>query len=257
MRLFFVLALVVAVLGLVSCGGGDTGGANQAGKAVSKAAEKAQTEAGEAAEAVKEKVETAAEEAKEKAGEMKEEAEEAGEAQEEANPILARSLKKDPGPDDEVAVMKTNMGTIVLRLFAKQAPITVANFKGLAAKGYYNGVTFHRVIDGFMIQGGDPTGTGRGGSSLWGGTIPDEFRPELTFARPGMLAMANTGRPNTGKSQFFITLVPTTYLNNKHTIFGEVQEGMDVVKAIGKVKTGPGDKPVKPVIIESITIEKR
>jgi cyclophilin family peptidyl-prolyl cis-trans isomerase len=170
------------------------------------------------------------------------------------NPIVARSMNKDPGPANEIAVMKTNMGTITLRLFPKQAPLAVANFKGLAAKGYYDGIIFHRVIDKFMIQGGDPTGTGYSGDSLWGGKFQDEFVPSLQFDKPGILAMANAG-PNTNGSQFFITQVPTPHLNGKHTIFGEVIEGLDVVNAIAKVRTDEKNKPVQPVVIESLTIK--
>lgn len=155
-----------------------------------------------------------------------------------------------------VAVMKTNMGTIELELFADKTPKTVENFVGLVNKGYYKGVIFHRVIKDFMIQGGDPTGTGRGGASFWGGRFEDEIVPDLKFDEPGLLAMANAG-PNTNGSQFFITLVPTGWLNGHHTIFGKVISGIDVVYAIGDVKTAPGDKPLKDVIIEKIMIEKR
>ncbi len=155
-----------------------------------------------------------------------------------------------------VAVIKTNMGTMELELFPHKTPKTVENFVGLAMQGYYNGVTFHRVIDNFMIQGGDPTGTGMGGESFWGGKFQDEFRQDLKFDGPGILAMANAG-PNTNGSQFFITLVPTPWLNGHHTIFGRLIKGMDVLKAIGKVKTGAGDKPLKDVVMESVTIEKR
>ncbi len=156
-----------------------------------------------------------------------------------------------------VAVVKTNMGTIEIELFANETPKTVENFVGLANKDYYNGVIFHRVIDNFMIQGGDPTGTGRGGESLWGGKFADEIVPSLTHDVPGILSMANAG-PNTNGSQFFITLVPTPWLDGKHTVFGKVIEGMDVVNAIGKVQTSkPGDKPLKDVVMESVTIEKR
>ena len=170
------------------------------------------------------------------------------------NPIVTRSMNKDPGPANEIAVMKTSMGTITLRFFTKQAPLAVANFKGLAAKGYYDGITFHRVMDNFMIQGGDPTGTGYSGDSLWGGKFQDEFSPSLRFDHPGILAMANSG-PGTNGSQFFITQVPTLHLNDKHTIFGEVIEGMDVVNAIAKVRTDDKNKPMQPVVIESITIK--
>ncbi len=265
MRGLFVLALCCAVLGLVACSGGtgeDTGENQAAENAEGMQAASGQAEAtgDEAMHAANETGDTI----KEEAGQMKnaatdavEETKEDAKEKAEMNPILERSMKKDPGPEDEYAVMHTNMGDIVLRFFPKQAPITVANFKGLAAKGYYDGVTFHRVIDGFMIQGGDPTGSGRGGESLWGPPIVDEFSPQLTFARPGILAMANKGRPKTGSSQFFITLVPTPHLNNKHTIFGEVVEGMDVVNKIGKVQTGANDKPVEPVVIESISFETR
>ena len=156
-----------------------------------------------------------------------------------------------------VAVIQTNMGSVEVELFEKQAPKTVENFVGLANKGYYDGIIFHRVIDNFMIQGGDPTGTGSGGESLWGKPFEDEIDPSLTFDQPGYLAMANAG-PNTNGSQFFITTVPTTWLNGHHTIFGKVINGMDVVNAIGKVPTSkPGDKPLKDVVIEKITIEKR
>ena len=117
-----------------------------------------------------------------------------------------------------VAVIKTNMGTIEIELFAKETPKTVENFVGLANKGYYNGVIFHRVIENFMIQGGDPTGTGRGGDSFWGGKFADEIVPALKHDVPGVLSMANAG-PNTNGSQFFITLVATPWLDGKHTIF--------------------------------------
>ncbi len=155
-----------------------------------------------------------------------------------------------------VAIIKTNMGTIELELFDKLAPKTVENFVGLAEKGYYNGVIFHRVIDGFVIQGGDPTGTGRGGQSIWGKRFEDEIVPSLTFDGPGILAMANSG-PNTNGSQFFITLAAKPGLNGGYTIFGKVIKGMDVVYAIGKTKTGANDKPVKDVVMEDVTIEKK
>jgi cyclophilin family peptidyl-prolyl cis-trans isomerase len=155
-----------------------------------------------------------------------------------------------------VAVIKTNMGTIEVELFDKLVPKTVENFAGLAKKGYYDGIIFHRVIDGFMIQTGDPTGTGRGGESLWGTKFADEFNPALKHDKPGILSMANAG-PNTNGSQFFITLVPTSWLDGKHSVFGKVIKGMDVVQAIGKVETGPQDKPVKEVKMEKVTIESR
>lgn len=157
----------------------------------------------------------------------------------------------------EVGVIKTNMGTIEVKFFFKQSPKAVENFIALAKKGYYDGITFHRVIDNFMIQGGDPTGTGSGGESIWGEPFDDEFSPDLKFDKPGLLAMANAG-PSTNGSQFFITLVPTPWLNHHHTIFGQVIKGMDVVKAIGKVQTSkPYDRPVKNVVMEKVTIEER
>jgi len=156
-----------------------------------------------------------------------------------------------------VAVIKTNMGTIEIELFEKQTPRTVGNFVGLANKGYYNGIIFHRVITNFMIQGGDLTGTGTGGQSFYGKKFEDEIVPSLKHDVPGILSMANSG-PNTNGSQFFITLVPTSWLDGKHTVFGKVIAGMDVVQAIGKVQTSkPGDKPLKDVMMEKVTIEKR
>ena len=156
-----------------------------------------------------------------------------------------------------VATIKTNMGDIEIKLFEKLTPKTVENFVGLAKEGYYKGVIFHRVIDKFMIQGGDPTGTGRGGQSIWGKSFEDEIVPSLVFDKPGYLAMANAG-PNTNGSQFFITVVPTPWLNGHHTIFGEVIGGMDVVYDISKVRTSkPGDKPLKDVVINDVIIEKR
>jgi cyclophilin family peptidyl-prolyl cis-trans isomerase len=155
---------------------------------------------------------------------------------------------------NEIAVIETNKGTIKIKFFPDVAPKAVENFVGLAKKGYYNGVTFHRVIDGFMIQGGDPDGTGRGGKSIWGKPFADEFSPKYRFDRKGLLAMANAG-PGTNGSQFFITLAPTPHLNDRHTIFGEVVGGMDVVEKIGKVAKGAGDKPIEPVKMTKITFE--
>ena len=143
-----------------------------------------------------------------------------------------------------VVVLETNRGTIEIKLFDDVAPKTVENFKGLVQKGYYNGTIFHRVIKNFMIQGGDPTGTGRGGESIWGAKFEDEVSPNVKFDRKGLLAMANAG-PNTNGSQFFITTAPTPWLNMHHTIFGEVVGGYENVIAIEQSKTGPGDKPVE------------
>jgi len=155
-----------------------------------------------------------------------------------------------------VAVIVTNLGTIEIELFEKETPKTVENFVGLANKNYYDGVIFHRVIDGFMIQGGDPTGTGRGGESFWGKKFNDEIVKDLEFDKEGILAMANAG-PNTNGSQFFITLAPTKWLNGNHTIFGKVISGMEVVKAIGKVAKNAQDRPLEDVVMEKVTIEKR
>ncbi|HSL46364.1 MAG TPA: peptidylprolyl isomerase [Anaerolineales bacterium] len=142
-------------------------------------------------------------------------------------------------------------GEFVVELFDEQAPKTVNNFVFLAQQGYYNGTTFHRVLDGFMAQGGDPTGTGMGGP---GYQFEDEFSPELTFDRPGLLAMANSG-PNTNGSQFFITYAPTPHLNGLHTIFGEVIEGMDVVNNI--TRRDPQQNPdFEGDAIETITIRE-
>ena len=156
-----------------------------------------------------------------------------------------------------VAKIKTNMGDIEIELFSDKAPKTVENFVGLASKNYYNGVIFHRVIKDFMIQGGDPTGTGRGGESYFGAPFEDEFHPELKHTGAGILSMANAG-PGTNGSQFFITLVPTPWLDGKHSIFGEVINGLDVVKTIGNIETSkPFDAPIKDVVMEEVTIEKR
>ena len=152
---------------------------------------------------------------------------------------------------NRTVTFKTNQGTFKAELFDDLAPGTAGNFASLIEKKFYDGVIFHRVIDGFMIQGGDPTGTGRGGP---GYTIPDEFGKGLMHNVPGLLSMANAG-PGTGGSQFFVTLVPTPWLDRKHAIFGRVTEGMDVVEKIGKTKTGPGDRPVQEVVMESVTIE--
>ncbi|GAB4127938.1 MAG: peptidylprolyl isomerase [Ignavibacteriales bacterium] len=154
-----------------------------------------------------------------------------------------------------VAKFETNMGNFDIELFAREVPKTVENFVGLAMKDYYSGVTFHRVIDNFMIQGGDPTGTGMGGESYWGSSFEDEFSPNLKHDSPGVLSMANAG-PNTNGSQFFITLVPTPWLNNRHSVFGKVISGMEVVQLIGKVQTNANDKPINSVIIKKISIEK-
>lgn len=184
---------------------------------------------------------------------------------------------------DTVAIMHTNMGDIEIKLFPEQAPKTVENFVGHAKNDYYNGIIFHRVIKDFMIQGGDPTGTGMGGESIWGRSFQDEFTPELHNLR-GALCMANAG-PNTNGSQFFIVqasevpanmleqmkdladngfppaiteayaeLGGTPWLDFRHTVFGQVVNGMDVVDAIANVQVGANDKPVNDVVINGIDI---
>jgi peptidyl-prolyl cis-trans isomerase A (cyclophilin A) len=170
--------------------------------------------------------------------------------------------------EDLTATLRTTMGSIVVRLFPEQAPKTVQNFVGLAEGtarwtdprtgkpgngSLYNGTIFHRVIDAFMLQGGDPLGTGTGGP---GYEFEDEIDPGLRFDRPYLLAMANAG-PGTNGSQFFITTVPTPHLNGRHTIFGEVVQGAEVVDAIGKTETDRRDRPVKDVVLESVTIDRR
>lgn len=151
------------------------------------------------------------------------------------------------------AVFETSMGNFEIKLATDLAPDTCANFISLAEKGFYNGLIFHRVIDNFMIQGGDPNGNGTGGP---GYKIKDEFSSKLLHDGEGVLSMANAG-PNTGGSQFFITLRDCPWLDGKHAVFGKVTKGMEVVRKIGKVKTDSNDKPVNDVVIKKITIEKR
>jgi peptidyl-prolyl cis-trans isomerase A (cyclophilin A) len=163
----------------------------------------------------------------------------------------------------------TSEGAFTIRLFEDEAPRTVANFIGLAEgtkewtdprsgqrvkRPYYDGLIFHRVIDGFMIQGGDPLGTGTGGPGF---TFADEFSPRLRHGKVGILSMANAG-PNTNGGQFFITLAPTPWLDDRHSVFGEVVEGLDVVQKIGRTQTSkPGDRPLKPIAIQSVRIERQ
>jgi cyclophilin family peptidyl-prolyl cis-trans isomerase len=159
---------------------------------------------------------------------------------------------------NRTAVIQTNMGTIRFELLEEDAPKTTENFRLLAEKGYYDGVIFHRVINGFMIQGGDPTGTGRGGASAWGGRFDDEINRSSPLYQgkyeAGTVAMANAG-PNTNGSQFFIMHVDYP-LPPSYTKFGRVTEGQDIVNAIATTKTGPGDKPLDNVTIEKVTIEE-
>jgi peptidyl-prolyl cis-trans isomerase A (cyclophilin A) len=165
------------------------------------------------------------------------------------------------------ARFETTLGTFTVRLFADEAPKTVSNFTGLAEgtkewthpgtkkkekRPYYDGLVFHRVINGFMIQGGDPLGQGYGGPGF---TFGDEFHPSLRHDKAGVLSMANAG-PNTNGSQFFITLGPTPHLDGRHSVFGEVVEGLDVVQKIGKVATTRQDRPVQDVVMTKVSIER-
>lgn len=189
-------------------------------------------------------------------------------------------LTKELQPGEVLVEMKTTMGSIKIKLFPEHAPKTVENFLGLAKSGYYDGIIFHRIIEDFMIQGGDPTGTGMGGESIWGGSFEDEFSHDL-FNLRGALSMANAG-PNTNGSQFFIVQMKelpndmlrqlegagfpaeiieeyakiggTPWLDHKHTVFGHVVEGMDVVDAMAAVEKNHQDKPLEDVKIESITV---
>ncbi len=189
-------------------------------------------------------------------------------------------LSNEVASNETVATIKTTMGDLKIKLFPEVAPKTVENFVKLAESGYYNGIIFHRVIPDFMIQGGDPTGTGMGGESIWGSSFEDEFS-DKAFNIKGALSMANAG-PNTNGSQFFIVSASQTpanmisqleaagyasevveayktnggtpWLDNRHTVFGHVIEGMEVVDSIQNVKRGPQDKPVNDIVIESIVL---
>jgi cyclophilin family peptidyl-prolyl cis-trans isomerase len=178
-------------------------------------------------------------------------------------PPAAAPPAREPGL---YATLATSQGNIVVKFFEKEAPVTVKNFVALAqgrkpwtdpktgqrvTRPLYNGLTFHRVIPGFMIQGGDPLGNGTGGTDV----IPDEFHPTLKFDQPGRMAMANAG-PKTGSCQFFFTEVPTPHLNGLHTIFGQVIEGQDVVSKIARVPRDSNDKPRTPVIIQKVVIQR-
>ncbi len=153
-----------------------------------------------------------------------------------------------------IVVVETTQGNIEITLKPDIAPKTCENFLGLVRNGYYEGTTFHRIIKDFMIQGGDPTATGAGGQSIWNKNFADEFSPSAKFDRVGLLAMANRG-PNTNGSQFFITTAKTPWLNNKHTIFGEVTAGYENVQKLEKVKTKPGDRPLEEQKIIKIYVK--
>lgn len=175
---------------------------------------------------------------------------------------------EDRGEDLLTAVLRTTAGTFTVRLFPEHAPDTTRNFVELATGSrqwtdprtgqqtrarLYDGTLFHRVIDGFIIQGGDPLGSGSGGP---GYRFPDEFHPDLAFVRPYLLAMANAG-PGTNGSQFFVTVAPAEWLTGRHTIFGEVIEGHDVVDAISKVETDEQDRPLSEIVLEAVAIRRR
>jgi peptidyl-prolyl cis-trans isomerase A (cyclophilin A) len=179
-----------------------------------------------------------------------------------------KNAKKEEKGKEMIAVFETNMGTFKAKLFADKTPKTVENFVGLAEgtkewtdtktgqkvkRAFYDGLIFHRVIPNFMIQGGCPLGTGTGGP---GYKFEDEFHPSLKHDKVGLLSMANAG-PGTNGSQFFVTTAKTPWLDNKHTIFGEVIEGMDIVNKIGTTKTGSGDKPVDTITIKTLKIERK
>lgn len=152
---------------------------------------------------------------------------------------------------NKTAEFNTSMGNFKIELFGNKAPLTVGNFIKLVEEGFYNGLIFHRVIPNFMIQSGCPHGTGYGGPGF---TIRDEFHPNLKHNTPGILSMANAG-PNTGGSQFFITVAPTPWLDGKHAIFGKVIEGMNVVEKISRAKTDRSDKPLQDITINNIIIK--
>ncbi|XP_031504878.1 peptidyl-prolyl cis-trans isomerase CYP18-2 [Nymphaea colorata] len=162
-------------------------------------------------------------------------------------------MASDDGEAPQV-VLETSMGPITVEMYHKHAPKTCRNFMELSRRGYYNNVKFHRVIKNFVVQGGDPTGTGRGGESIYGSKFEDEIRSELKHTGAGILSMANAG-PNTNGSQFFITLAPVPWLDGKHTIFGRVCKGMEIVKRLGSVQTDKNDRPVHDVKILRTTVE--
>ena len=157
--------------------------------------------------------------------------------------ILSSVYMEAANMSEQTVVLETNQGIIEIKLMPDIAPKACENFLGLIERGYYDGIIFHRVIKGFMIQGGDPTGTGTGGESIWGKPFKDEVSKKVGFDKPGLLAMANAG-PGTNGSQFFITVIKTPWLNMRHTIFGEVTSGYDVVEKIENTPTGQASKPI-------------
>ena len=176
-----------------------------------------------------------------------------------APPTVQPSVPLSPPPPppsastNPVAIVETSMGTFKIELFADKAPNTVQNFIDLVNRGFYKNMIFHRVIAGFVIQTGDPTGTGRGGSEK---TIKLEIHPDLKHNSAGIVGMARAQDPNSATSQFYITLGPAPHLDGKYAIFGRVIEGLEVVMAIGQVEVGPGDRPVVPVELQSISMQQ-
>jgi len=154
----------------------------------------------------------------------------------------------------QLVVLKTNQGDITLKMFPKVAPLAVENFVTHAQNGYYDGLIFHRVIKGFMVQGGDPTGTGRGGASIWNKEFVNEYKPNVVFDRPFLVAMANHG-PNTNGSQFFITTKATPFLNGGYTIFGEVVSGQENVRKIENTPTGAADRPISKQTMNKVIVK--
>ena len=170
--------------------------------------------------------------------------------------LLLLGLSVQVYAKDTIVVLETNVGKIELKLYPKVAPLAVENFTTHVKNGYYNGLIFHRIIKGFMIQGGDPTGTGTGGESIWKKPFKDEFGANVVFDKPFLLAMANSG-PKTNGSQFFITLAPTGWLNGKHTIFGEVVKGQNIVQKMENVSVSPGNNmPMFKQVIKKAYIKK-
>lgn len=174
-----------------------------------------------------------------------------------SQPSTPPSIPAPPSPTpvskNPVAIVETSMGTFKIELFADKAPNTVQNFIDLVQRGFYKDMIFHRVVAGFVIQTGDPTGTGRGGSEK---TIKLEIHPDLKHDSAGIVGMARTPDPDSATSQFYITLAPTPQLDGKYAVFGKVIEGLDVVMAIGQVEVGPDDRPIVPVALRSITMQQ-
>jgi len=167
--------------------------------------------------------------------------------------FLNCNSSKSNNTNKNIMKVETNQGTFKIKLYPDEAPKTVAHIKELIAKSFFDGIIFHRIIKDFVIQGGDPTGTGTGGS---GKSISDEFSNNLKHNKKGMVAMANSGRPNSQDSQFYITLAPLDFLDGKYTVFGEVIDGMDIITKIGNVKTDANDRPVEEVKMLKVTMEE-